>query len=111
MTWKFWHKNEEAVVKQPKPSRPKDLPSPVGRTLVVEMKQSPDWVWGLKCVMRPIGAAEGTFDLRVFDPSLALKRSVEVKSYDTLDDHPDLILYSGIFKKKENLFQILKKAA
>lgn len=112
MGWKLWSKKEsQAVEKLPKPSKPKDLPSPVGRALVVEMHQNPDWVWHLRCVMQPHGTDENAFNLRVFDPAQALKKSVEIKNFSTLDSHPDLVLYSGVFKKKENLFQILKTAA
>jgi hypothetical protein len=61
--------------------------------------------------MKPYGTDEGVFELRVFDPKQAFDKSIEVKSFSTLDDRPDLILFSGIFKKKQNLFQVLKQAA
>jgi hypothetical protein len=111
MGWKFWHKEEGAAEKAPKPSKPKDLPSPVGRTLVVDLKQNPDWVWSLKCVMRPLGSSEGVFEMRIFDPKQAWDRSIEIKAYNSLDDHPELILFSGTFRKRENLFEVMKQAA
>lgn len=114
MGWKFWQKNEEILEKQPKApkaSKPRDLPSAVGRTLVLEMKQNPDWVWKLQCVMWPLGEGEDAFNLRVFDPNQAYYQSVEVKSFKSLDDHPDLVLYTGVYRKRQNLFQILRDAA
>ena len=111
MEWKFWKKEGSAAEKQAKVFRPKDLPSPVGRALVVEMKQEPDWVWTLKCVMQPAGEETRVYDLRVFDPGQASARSVLIKNYSTLDEHPELILYSGIYYKEDNKFRILKSAA
>lgn len=116
MGWKFWQKDETDTAKvaapsAPKPSKPRDLPPAVGRTLVVEMKKEPDWVWKLKCVMKPVGTDETVFELRVFDPAQAWNKAIQIKSYGTLDEHPDLILYEGTYRKKQNLFQIMKRAA
>jgi hypothetical protein len=111
MEWKFWKKEGSAAEKQAKALRPKDLPSPVGRVLVVEMKQEPDWVWKLKCVMQPVGEEAHVYDLRVFDPDHANARSVLIKNYSSLDENPELILYSGIYYREDNQFRILKSAA
>jgi hypothetical protein len=114
MGWKFWKKDEpplESTPKSPRPSKPRDLPSAVGRILVLEMRQNPDWVWALRCVMQARGSDENLFDLRVFDPKQAYERSVEIRNYKSLDDYADLILYAGIYDKKQNRFQMMRDAA
>ena len=51
MNWKFWEKKGEGTQVKKLP-RPKELPSSVGRFLMVNLKQDPDWVWSLRCVVR-----------------------------------------------------------
>ncbi|MFH1124248.1 MAG: hypothetical protein V1758_11385 [Pseudomonadota bacterium] len=105
MSWKFWEKKAEAgaatgtkVVKLP---RPKELPYPVGKHLVVAMGQDPDWVWQLKGVVRHReGGGKDAFDVRVFSDGDAAMKKVSVKNYNSLDDQADLILYDGWFDKK-----------
>jgi hypothetical protein len=103
VNWKFWLKKtenetaEEKTVKLPGPMR---IPEPVGRYLVVKLGKDPDWVWNLECVVRPHGEAKNAFDFRVFDLKRAEANNVVVKNYDTLDAHPNLILYEGWYDKK-----------
>ena len=93
----FWNKNSKGT--QEKGMPPKSIPEPVGRYLVVNLGQNPDWVWNLKAVMR--GTADNDlFDVRVFDPSQAASRKVQIKDFNSLDDHPEIILYDGNFNKK-----------
>ena len=33
--------------------------------------------------------------IRIFDPAAADKKSVTIEDYESLDDHPELILYEG----------------
>jgi hypothetical protein len=93
----FWNKNSQGT--QEKGMPPKSIPEPVGRYLVVNLGQNPDWVWNLKAVLR--GKAEKDYlDVRVFDPSQAASNKVQVKDYNSLDDHAEIILYEGIFNKR-----------
>jgi hypothetical protein len=50
----FWKKKPEEPLKLEveKLPRPKEIPKLVGRNLVVEKKQDPDWIWKLKGVVR-----------------------------------------------------------
>ena len=60
MNWKFWKKDDPEVavtVDGAKLAKPKDIPEPVGRKMVVGMKMDPDLVWSLKYVSRPSGGA------------------------------------------------------
>lgn len=96
MFWKQFQKKESKAGEQPeskqKLPKPQQLPQPVGAYLVVEMKNNPDWVWKLKCVIRP-KLEKGQFDVRVFDEAALSK--VSVRDYTSLDDHQELILYEG----------------
>ena len=79
----------------------KDIPETVGRHLVVKLHKDPDWVWSLKGVVkRRQPDAKTAFDVRVFDERDAASKRVSVKNYKTLDEHPELILFSGWYDKK-----------
>jgi hypothetical protein len=79
--------------------KPQSIPDAVGRHLVVKLKQEPDWVWNLKAVLRPRAGERGGYDFRVFDSRQVGMARVSVKDYHSLDDHPELILYGGVFNK------------
>jgi hypothetical protein len=103
MNWKFWQKktgNEAGSDKVVKLPGPKRIPETVGRHLVVRLNQEPDWVWSLECVVRPRGESNSEFDVRVFDKNRAADEHVVVKDFNTLDAHPNLVLYEGWFDKK-----------
>jgi len=36
--------------------------------------------------------------IRIFDPAAADKKGVAIEDYDSLDGHPDLILYGGYYR-------------
>ncbi len=100
MNWKFWKKNEGGEPRQGrKLPKPKELPSGVGRHLVVDLKHDPDWVWTLKSVSIPREDPRGVYDIRVFDEQKALDKGVAVKNYRSLDGHPELILFDGSYDK------------
>jgi hypothetical protein len=90
---------------------PKGIPELVGRHLVVDFKQDPDWVWKLKGVVkqRSKSKTEDTFDFRVFDEAQTAARKVTVRDYNSLNEHPELILYQGWFDKKSMKVQIEEK--
>ena len=95
MGWRFWEKNAGSPEKKPKLSGPRDLPDAVGRKLVVDMELDPDWTWSLKAVVRPRENARHAREVRVFDPVKVLAAGIRVKNYDSLDEYPEQILYSG----------------
>jgi hypothetical protein len=103
MDWKFWHKdNIETLNLSSKPKRfgkPKDLPQDVGRYLVVKRGLDPDWVWSLKCVEKPRENAKNTFDFRIFRSTSAAQQGVNVRDYNSLDNHLNLILIAGWYAK------------
>jgi len=79
--------------------KPKDILQPLGQHLVVNQQQNPDWVWRLKSVTR--GAKGATqVDFRVYDPESALSRKLKVENFNSLDAHPDLVLFQGMLDKR-----------
>lgn len=103
MGWKFWQKAnaEPGAPKAKKLPRPKELPSGIGRFLVVDLGLEPDWVWNLKAVSAPREENRKQLNIRVFDEGQASARKVYVKNYTTLDDHPELILFEGWYDKED----------
>jgi hypothetical protein len=79
---------------------PKDVPDAVGQQLVVTHKENPDWAWTLKSVMKPDGVGKNVFHVRVFSDSMAGAARVKIQDYTTLDAHPELVLYEGVYDKK-----------
>lgn len=102
MNWKFWEKNKTNTVV--KPGKPKDLPSTVGKYLVVNLKYDPDWVWTLKAVMIPKETQKGAFTFRVFDPIVTVAKGIKAQDYFSFDEHPELIYFEGWYNK--NTYEI-----
>lgn len=110
MMWKFWKKNTSTKnAKSPnleKLTRPKEIPDRIGMHLVAELHKNPDWVWTLKAVERIKSESKQMADIRIFDPGRVVDARVEIKTFHSLDGHPELILYEGWMNKKTKEFQI-----
>ncbi len=85
----FFEKNKNGL------PGPKKIPPPVGRDIVTKLGGEPNWTWDLKTVSRPKEGVKDTFEIRVFDPSQAASTGVKVENFDSLNEHPELILYEG----------------
>ena len=99
MNWKFWKKSNG-----PRLPKPKELPSDLGKYLVVNLAYDPDWVWQLKVVMDL--PEQGSSDFRIFDPAMAAMQGVTVKEYTSLDGQDGLILFDGWYQKDVREFQM-----
>lgn len=103
MNWKFWkHSTADTAggaVQGAKLEKPRDLPEPVGRKMVVDLKMDPDEVWALKYVGRPVTDRKKTSEFRIFNPARVNAAGVAVKNWTSLDDRTELILYTGIYDK------------
>ena len=109
MNWKFWKKESIDAApgaNGPKLAKPKEVPEPVGRKMVTGMKLDPDLVWSLKYVSRPMGDRRNASEFRIYNPDTALQKGIAVKNWTSLDDLPDLILYSGSYDKGSNSIDI-----
>ncbi|BEQ14442.1 hypothetical protein [Desulfoferula mesophila] len=94
-----------------KSEKPREIHAAVGRELVVTYKEDPDWVWKLKQVQRPSEQGKDIRDFRVYDASVAAGRGVAVRNFESLDAHPELVLYHGWLNKKNNDVQLSAGAA
>ena len=108
MDLKFWHKTDKQnshpkAVILPAPGY---LPEPVAKYLVVTMKQEAEWIWGLRAVERLRPQEKKVFDVRVFDNAQAKMRQVDVRDYNTLDAHPELIAFEGWYNAKTREAQL-----
>ena len=112
MDWKFWKKEKPVesagAAKEAKLGKPRDLPERVGIHLVTKLKEEPDWTWSLKAVLRPIAAEKHASDIRVFSPADASRAGVIIANYNSLDAHPELILFAGTFNKNTGSVKIEK---
>ena len=120
MSWKFWKKENPLESSAPtqnknvKLARPKELPDRVGMYLVTRLKEDPDWVWSLKCAMRPKADEKHGFEIRIFNPADTDRKGVVIANFNSLDEHPDKILFFGSLNKHTGSVQIektLKKVA
>ena len=109
MGWKFWQRNEEEEASKHKLPKPKELPDRIGRYMVVEKKMDPDYVWGLKCALRPHSQGQTSFAFRVFNDNTSQNAGVRVLNFDSLDAHPELIILQGRFDKRSNEIEIQKE--
>jgi hypothetical protein len=109
MGWKIWEKwlgtdaSGGGGVRLP---RPKELPSHIGMHLVVREKQDPDWVWALKLLKHPSERDAKLYDFRIFNVREALEAGVQVDNYNSLNAHPDLVLYHGYSNRNGSVFNI-----
>ena len=103
MQWKFWRRKPSggggSSADSKRLPKPKELPSQVGMYLVVHEKLDPDWVWALRCVVRPRPERKHYFDFQVFDPAAVRAANVQVIDYTSLDAHPELVLFKGRYDK------------
>lgn len=97
---KLWSKRKRTDSGPSALPKPKEMPDRVGRFLVVNLKLDPDAVWNWKVVTLPADPPATASQIRIYSPEQALQSGITVRHFHSLDDHPELILYSGTFDKK-----------
>ncbi len=99
----FWEKDKNVL------PGPKSLPNAVYREIVTRFRADPDEAWNdFKAVVRPKDGVKDIFEVRVFNGMQASSGHVSIKDYNSLDEHPELILYEGWFNKGDQA-EIQKK--
>jgi len=110
MNWKFWNTKQQTEkfsgTKEIKLAKPKEIPDRVGRYLVTQLKEDPDWVWSLRGAQRPKADEKDMFEIRIFNPEDAARKGVIITNFNALDAHPDMILFTGWYKKNSDLVKI-----
>lgn len=102
----FW-KNEKTRTGEARLPGPREIPSEVGRHMVVKEKQDSNWVWNLKGVLHPT-EKKNLFYCRVFDETKAAQAGVKVKDWNSLGEHLDLIIWEGCFDKETHTARVEK---
>ena len=104
MFWDFWKKKsakeESPQTKVEKLSKPQNLPQAVRRDIISHLRKDPDWVSHLKSVVRLKNKKKRQYDVRVFDEAQAHARQVNVENYNSLNEHPELIIFEGWYDRK-----------
>ena len=93
--------------------KPVEMLPEIGRDLVTIHQLEPDYVWSLKCVLRPVDAQKKVHLFRVFSDKRVYGAGVKVLNYDSLDAHPELVLYSGQVNRssRQVRFEALQRPA
>ena len=100
MNWNLWRKDRVSVADGVGLPKPKELHQRVGIHLITQLKLDPDYVWMLLQASSPVEGSRNLVRFRVFNPLEARNRGVTVRNYRSLDDHLELVLYSGTLDKK-----------
>jgi hypothetical protein len=87
----FWKKKDKAE----KSSAPRDIPEFVQKYLTSENKISANILPFLKAVMKERSNEDKVTDIRIFDPSDAEARKINVTNYDVLTSNPNMIIGEG----------------
>jgi hypothetical protein len=105
MNLKFWQrdKSRSSVDGAKVKSKVGELSQAIGQQIVVRLGEDPDWVWSLKMACFNDTEAKHQLRFRIFDP--AASKGVEIKNFDSLNDHPDLVLFSGLHDKNSGVIQ------
>jgi hypothetical protein len=90
---------------------PREIPHWAYMYLVTSLMIDPDHLTHLKCVEQMDFEGDTLLNLiRIFDPKSA-ERTVRVKNFASLDQHPDLILFEGHLEKESGRVHITSRRA
>ena len=68
----------------------------VSQGVMVDVLQNLRWVEQDAVVGdKPVGLTM----IRIFDPAAAEEKGITIEDYESLDDHPELILYEGYYQE------------
>lgn len=112
MGWKFWqHDSESSANGKASKSKlpgPKEISQQIGMHLITVKKLDPDLVWNYKMVVCPTEGNPTRFDFRIFSPDKSDADGVRVSNFHSLDNHANLINFSGWLDKKTQQFEFHK---
>ncbi len=73
------------------------LPWQVRLHLAETMGFDPNWIRTLRCVVREMDSRPDHGEFRAFSPAQAREQGVAIHGYETLEAHPELVVFSGSF--------------
>jgi hypothetical protein len=89
--------------------KPQTVPALVQKRIVEQYKLPADLVPLLKAVVHRNADGNAGVDIRVFDEADAMARKIKVDDYNTLEEHPELILYDGHFDEASKKIEALSE--
>ena len=95
----FWRKKAgEEKVKEKKEKAIKKIEGSLWGYMVSQQGVIVDVLQNLRRVERDgvVGGKQVTM-IRIFDPATTKEKGVAIEEYESLDDHPELILYKGYY--------------
>ena len=98
----FLSKSKRDQAKVKRAARPQALAQALGRELIINHAVEPDLAWSLMQVASPSSMGENRFDIRIYSARRASGSGVAVDNYQSLDGHPQLVLYHGWLNIKNN---------
>ncbi len=101
----FGAKKDEA--KKHKQPGPKEIPGKIAKFIVSELKEDASWLTFLRSVSR--NAENEMQEMRIYDPGDADAAKVPVANYESLDGHPELVIYELTSDIKMDRIQIRER--
>ena len=96
----FLSKSKRAENRVRKISKPSLVNQAIGRELILTHSLEPDLAWSLMQVAKHSYQDSTRYEVRVFSAKRAADRGVAVTDFNSLDNHPDLVLYHGWYVDK-----------
>jgi hypothetical protein len=100
----FWKSKENK--KDDKLAAPRGLPEIVRKYLVANPKVDAEIVPFLKAVLKSGASGDKKVGIAIFDPNDAEARGIKVQDYNSLTEHPELILYEGWVDEPTKLVEL-----
>jgi hypothetical protein len=100
----FWKSKENK--KDDKLAAPRGLPEIVRKYLVANPKVDAEIVPFLKAVLKSGASGDKKVGIAIFDPNDAEARGIKVQDYNSLTEHPELILYEGWVDESTKLVEL-----
>ncbi len=102
MNWKYWQKfsTKQSQTAARRLAAPTTIPEVVARYMVVDLKKEAEWVWYLRAVERSCSESKHLFDARIFEADKTISAKVSVRDYDSLKNHPKLIVLQCRYNRK-----------
>jgi hypothetical protein len=97
----FWKRKQSTTTIEKLP-KPKSIPPQIGSHMIVDMKIEPNSVWDLRAAFRPREENKDLLDFRLFNWQQTFQKDITIHDYNSLDEHPEYILYEGWWNKKGN---------
>lgn len=104
----FWKKSKKDTDAAEKLSKPREIPASVQKYLIDSKKMEGYLVPLLKSVVSKADKAGTALEIRIFDEADALARKINVTDYNTLDEHPELIIYEGSYDDIANKIDLIE---